>query len=420
MGEVFLKWDPAQVSGFVRSVLPEEEEHLATNFLDHNIEGNLLPLLTTENLQELGIETLRSRLIIKRAISDLIVEHYLKFPQSSFNDSQYNLANCTVNDNYVSVEALSLSSVLISDMLTKISQIKLSAGSEGNDSKEEIKRLQESVAKLKAEMTPISRIIKKSKPLPTPTLDPGLSSTALDSPTFSMRSDTSDSGQENHNPLSRSPSGKDDYTLFQLFLSSQIPSPTFSKRFSSGTLLSLGTGKVIQQSITEQPRGDSKHVGTPDSVADEKPRLIENKSQTNKINVFNDEHHNAKPLLKQTRSTNSVSKSHNLYNQAAPLNEPLKQLRASSEDSCLKILQLAMKRYHIPRDDWSKYVLVVCYGDKERILKLAEKPVSIVKELNELGKHPTIMLRQLADTTTQEGKRYEDSRIAKEIPGGTL
>jgi len=419
MGEVFLKWDPAQVSGFIRSVLPEEDEHLAANFLHHNIEGNLLPLLTTENLQELGVEKLRSRLVIKRAISDLVVDHYLKFPQSSFNDPDYNLANCNVNDNYVSIEALSLSSVLISDMLTKISHIKLSAGTEDNDTKVEIKRLQDSVAKLKAEVVPISRIVKKSKPLPTPTLDPGLASSALDSPTFSLRSDTSDPPQENHNSLSRSSSGKEDHTLYQLFLSSQIPSPTFSKRFSSGTLLSMGTGKVIQQSITEQPRGEFKHLGAPDSASDERPRLIENKSQPSKINVISDEHYNAKPLLKQAVSTNSITKSHNLYNQAAPLNEPLKQLRASSEDSCLKILQQAMKRYRIPRDAWSKYVLVVCYGDKERILKLAEKPVSIVKELHELGKHPTIMLRQLADTT-QEGKRYEDSRIAEEIPGGTL
>ena len=81
-----------------------------------------------------------------------------------------------------------------------------------------------------------------------------------------------------------------------------------------------------------------------------------------------------------------------------------------------------MKRHHIPRDDWLKYVLVICYGDKERILKLAEKPVIIFKELQELGKHPAIMLRQLAATVTDDNdsELYEDSRIGDDVPGGTL
>ena len=83
-----------------------------------------------------------------------------------------------------------------------------------------------------------------------------------------------------------------------------------------------------------------------------------------------------------------------------------------------------MKRHHIPREDWSRYVLVICYGDKERILKLAEKPVVIFKELLELGKHPAIMLRQLADSSTDdsgpESAMYNDARIGTEIPGGTL
>lgn len=77
-----------------------------------------------------------------------------------------------------------------------------------------------------------------------------------------------------------------------------------------------------------------------------------------------------------------------------------------------------MRRHHIPREKWSKYVLVICYGDKERILKLTEKPVLVFKELQGHEKNPTIMLRELAVTNTKE--QYEDSRIGDEIPGGTL
>lgn len=79
-----------------------------------------------------------------------------------------------------------------------------------------------------------------------------------------------------------------------------------------------------------------------------------------------------------------------------------------------------MKRHHIPRNHWSKYVLVICYGDKERILKLTEKPVIVFKELQEHGKNPAIMLRELAPAEPDGSDKYEDSRIQDEIPGGTL
>lgn len=81
-----------------------------------------------------------------------------------------------------------------------------------------------------------------------------------------------------------------------------------------------------------------------------------------------------------------------------------------------------MKRHHIPEHDWSKYVLVICYGDRERILKLDERPVVIFKELQEIGKHPAIMLRMLAnmnDSELDDGS-YNNSRIGDDIPGGTL
>jgi hypothetical protein len=79
-----------------------------------------------------------------------------------------------------------------------------------------------------------------------------------------------------------------------------------------------------------------------------------------------------------------------------PVSEPLKQLRASSDDPCSKILQAAMKRHKL-NDNWRNYALVICYGDQERILELNEKPVLIFKELKEKGEHPAIMLRQKAD-----------------------
>lgn len=96
-----------------------------------------------------------------------------------------------------------------------------------------------------------------------------------------------------------------------------------------------------------------------------------------------------------------------------PVSEPLKQLRASTDDPCSKILQAAMKRHKL-NDDWRNYALVICYGDQERILELDEKPVQIFKELRENGKHPAIMLRQKADFSVDPGKKLS------ETPGGKL
>lgn len=80
-----------------------------------------------------------------------------------------------------------------------------------------------------------------------------------------------------------------------------------------------------------------------------------------------------------------------------PVSEPLKQLRASTDDPCSKILQAAMKRHKLNDQDWRNYALVLCYGDKERVLDLNEKPVTIFKDLRERGEHPAIMLRQKSD-----------------------
>ncbi|CAR23832.1 Ste50p [Lachancea thermotolerans CBS 6340] len=77
--------------------------------------------------------------------------------------------------------------------------------------------------------------------------------------------------------------------------------------------------------------------------------------------------------------------------------EPLKHMRASKEDSCERVLKSAMKRHNLSEQDWRQYVLVICYGDQERILELDEKPVLMFKNLKQQGLHPAIMLRQRGD-----------------------
>ncbi|KAH3899570.1 related to Protein STE50 [Saccharomycodes ludwigii] len=103
--------------------------------------------------------------------------------------------------------------------------------------------------------------------------------------------------------------------------------------------------------------------------------------------------------------------------------EPLKQLRASKEDSCEKVLRHAMKKHNLDDQDWRDYVLIICYGDKERILHADEKPVTIFKSLKQQGLHPAIMLRQKDDEyfVTSNGGTTGISGSNPDItPGGRL
>ncbi|CAH01108.1 Ste50p [Kluyveromyces lactis] len=129
-------------------------------------------------------------------------------------------------------------------------------------------------------------------------------------------------------------------------------------------------------------------------------------------------------LPPQSSSTRNVSSSHIATTpgsantpggagvSSAPSSEPMKQLRASKEDSCEKVLRNAMKRHNLNETDWRQHVLVICYGDQERVLDLDEKPVQIFKSLKQQGLHPAIMLRQKGD--------FEEVGEMAATPGGRL
>lgn len=412
---------------------------VAPAFIDNNIDGSLLPYLTTEHLKELDIQPLASRLKVKKAINDLLVSKPgLNGLNPAEEQSPAWTAASTLNKPQVTLEALSLLLSLCRTLLAT----SLSSGAS-----DDIKKLNDSFAKLKLDLFPLVRYLKDTKPLPTPTLDPGLlnpspqsllpSMTTFFSPTengpsslgnasVNRASSAGSSHLPNHNsattpsasaltpgespantPTSTAPSllsinhhlvsHLHSNNSLQSSLQRHPSSPSLSKRFSVGSVFSTGVGKPTDLSnmrLHSLQRLPAKLVDSRINVNDRNlPREVDEKILKEKV---------ASP-------TNQSSTT-----------QPLKQLKASSEDTCLKVLHQAMKRHHIPRHHWSKYVLVICYGDKERILKLTEKPVPIFKELQELNKNPAIMLRELAAFHTNEHEKYEDSRIGDEIPGGTL
>lgn len=483
--ELFLQWDPAQVLSYLKGHIGHD---FSAAFIENNIDGLLLPYITSDHLRELGIEPLATRLRVKRAIFSLISgDNGLStgLPSGSKpgtpgisnantpgsmsyanTPTTASFAQGLLVNNQFSVEALTLCQILVQDIFKRASQTLSTAppalttpgsailnssmlGLSSLASSDDIRKLNENFIKLKADLNPVIRLIKDSKPLPTPTLDPGVPAQL---PTLLVNSKNEQESGSNPGTVTHAdsltpdapPSAPDGMThststnsvssnLHDSVYSQHPSSPTQSRRLSSGSVLSMGVGK-----ITDMGKLSLSHR------LFSKPRLVESRlavaspGDDRALPREIDELKRSESLLKSRRSSSSVlsptshyfhghgnqSKvSHgSLLNLLTPNQgtQPLKQLKASSDDTCLKVLQQAMKRHHIPRNHWSKYVLVICYGDKERILKLTEKPVIVFKELQEHGKNPAIMLRELASAAPDENDKYEDSRIGDDIPGGTL
>ncbi|OBA20010.1 hypothetical protein METBIDRAFT_45115 [Metschnikowia bicuspidata var. bicuspidata NRRL YB-4993] len=410
MPEPFLEWDPAQVAQYF---LEELGKDLTSSFIEHNIDGSILPFLTTGHLRELGIELLASRLQLKKKINELLASNFASGESRTLQGNDLHLSAIDINSNYVSMEALSLCLILLRDLSLTTRQI--------SDDTIDMKNLSEQFKKLKMDLNPVIRLAKDSKPLPMPTLDPGVS---LSLPTHSVGSIQStqswlasdlESGitpttattlilpEPSASKLSSSPNAAES-------------SPTHSYRFSSGSVLSVGVGKIADMKTGLSSRFPPK------------PRLVEAQTspantqemhEGHKVTLGLDPSNGVRPVVSKNKVSSTLVTAHPQSVQSGLTNQPLKQLKASSDDTCLKVLQHAMKRHHIPREKWSKYVLVVCYGDKERILKLTEKPVMIFKDLQEHGQNPTIMLRERASTFESDGD-FDDSRIGNDIPGGRL
>lgn len=95
--------------------------------------------------------------------------------------------------------------------------------------------------------------------------------------------------------------------------------------------------------------------------------------------------------------------------------EFMKSFRVSMDESCYKVLPIALKKYQI-EDDWRQYSLYIVHGDQERCLGLHEKPLILFKQLASEGKKPMFMLRKHAPP--QEGYNVSRTDVGSSGPAG--
>lgn len=245
------------------------------------------------------------------------------------------------------------------------------------------KKLNDQFHKLREDLLPVMKWVKDQKPLPTPELS------KFSSPFYNSQPSSSSSPTKSSAKTSQTAS-----PILETHLTSPpVPQFPLNSSLSSSNLRSLNSSK--RKSIIS-PTERTNFTTTSPTL----PLGLSNSASTTLLPT--------RPQLQQTPSQQSVTRPQ----LTASGSEPLKQLRAKTDDPCYKILQHAMRRHGISNDDWRKYALVICYGDQERVLELNEKPVVIFRELQEQGQRPAIMLRQI--------DYNDDDETITATPGGRI
>ncbi|GME82345.1 unnamed protein product [Ambrosiozyma monospora] len=381
-------------------------------FRTHNITGLTLPYLNTEELKDMGIMNLKKRLTLMSHINDLLIDKGLS--QLKLGSSSHPVMN--------KLQAFMISTNLVSSLSEAIEGSASVPGSATSVGSATSRNLINQFNRLKEDLLPVLKEIKDKKPLPTP-----------DHTTSASASISASGGSPNKLHSSRHNITAKKANYRRSISSPPIISPIVydqNDQPMSGQLPNSSTVSVHTSTTGNQPRSPNR------------PQLLQAGSSTS----INRHHHHLRPSMLSSQSSNSVVSSANTLSppvlgnggsvMASPnystttvntssmshKNEPLKQLRAKTDDPCYKILQSAMKRHNLDQNEWKNYVLVICYGgDQERIIGYDEKPVVVFKELNEMGLNPSMMLRQVDDDDyDDDSDGFGGSKNGGSTPGGRL
>ncbi|KAK9241326.1 hypothetical protein V1525DRAFT_392806 [Lipomyces kononenkoae] len=403
-------WDVQEVGNWLEQIGLRQYRD---SFLENDITGEVLIHLDHDFLKDLGVSSIGHRLQILRAVYSIKIAQDIPIEAGQFIP-------------------LSLSEQEVADHET-VNVRRLMKSLEIRDrrimhAEQEIKRLMENYSRLREDLLPIFKLVKESKPLPTPEYAPQYPS----------------AHQSSYVPANGPPSSHMS-SRHSMFISSSQPfsggmnnlSPqSLSSSSHPGLSRKVSTKKVNTAKISASPTHPPESLehtlipslssGNATSLSLPSPSLTVPSAGTALTSpaafgsLPKDLHHrnmiNSPSIMAPTSQHQSVSTlpiSSSAFPSSLTLSEAFKPFKLKQDDPCYKVLPAVLKGHKID-DDWRQYALLVCFGDQERLLGLDEKPLTVLKELQDAGKQPVFMLRPI------QGMKHEQGAIVSGTPGGVL
>ncbi|KAK9383743.1 uncharacterized protein V2V93DRAFT_362625 [Kockiozyma suomiensis] len=384
-------------------------------FADNEITGDVLIHLDHDFLKELGVSAVGHRLTILKAVYQIKRAQDIPIEPGQFVP----LTEETHDKDFVEIDRL-VRSLELRDRRIQAAEY-------------EIRRLAESYARLREDMLPLFKLVKESKPLPTPEFpqhQPSLRHSMFipsSQPSFSNpHGFPSSAGSTLSRKLSTKKSDNESSShvpdwLDQSFIPPPSSSPSARQSFINTTqsLASFSTSTPHSQQ-QQQQQTDNTHSMYVSSTSVPARFQLQNPPSSNlsyrRVNspppplVSPTQQQQLQSQASQSMGTLPIS---NSSSSSLTLSEAFKRFKFKQDDPCYKVLPTVLKGHRI-NDDWRQYALLVCFGDQERLLGLDEKPLGVLKELQDQGKQPVFMLRPI------QGGKHEQGAIVTGTPGGVL
>ncbi|KAJ8100559.1 hypothetical protein POJ06DRAFT_107005 [Lipomyces tetrasporus] len=407
-------WDVEEVGNWLERIgLWQYHE----SFAENDITGEVLIHLDHDFLKDLGVSSVGHRLQILKAVYNIKIAQDIPIEAGQF--VPISLSEQEVADHEtVDVQRLMKSLEIRDRKLMHAEQ--------------EIRRLMENYHRLREDLLPIFKMVKESKPLPMPDYPPTNRSSLLQS-SYAVTSDPPPSILSSRHsmfiPSSQPILGGPSVNNFSQQSQSSSSHQGLSRKLSTKKINTSKTNSspthtpewleqtLIPSSSSANNNGASLSStapsSTPTSVAAPLTSPLANISSPKDLhqrNMVTSPSILSQPSQHHVSSTVPISSA---FPSSLTLSEAFKPFKLKQDDPCYKVLPAVLKGHKI-NDDWRQYALLVCFGDQERLLGLDEKPLRVLKELQDAGKQPVFMLRPI------QGMKHEQGAIVTGTPGGVL
>lgn len=368
-------------------------------FYENNIAGDVLIHLTQTELEEIGVKSVGHQLRILKAIYEIIIRQDIPVE----------------GDHYIPPTVMEAKGDIPISLVQSLEIRDERMGYAEN----EIRKLNEGVHRLREDLLPIFRMAKESKPLPTPEA-PQQVSPGNNNVTFNNAANIhqSTSSPTLIGPSVSSPPSQMTSPTYNQHQQQQQSSSSSQAQQGHGPVPSPGVKRVIsKKSMGALSTNSSARSPTQQEYFDDNSRY--SRSQQQQQQQQQHQQHQKPQGLSSSSGSTSAGGGGSSSSSSPGSSEPFKSFRVTMDDPCYKVLPAALRKYKIS-GDWRQYALMVCYGDQERVLGLEEKPLIIFKELQDAGKRPVFMLRQLDNSSNASSNKNSRVVVGGTTPGGVL